>query len=1459
MRFFLYLCLMFITTNLLWAQPVPSSLLNANFEPNANKESVLKGSERSGKTSIQSDDTNHWLQVCDANARVQYVLPVDPKWKKIAVTCQFKTTDVIRGKADWQNARLALRFVDNKFKQTGKWPAIKIHGTGTKNWKTYTQTIDIPEHATSLVVEAGMFGISGCASFDNITISIAKPEKKSPASDLPVPVSIKNIWQNNTAWQEHSNTQSSICLNDLWQFYPLFKDTSARLSIPKKNSGWGYFKVPGIWPPNNPAQTILLSPTMQAQMKREKTSLKKMDQAWYQRKINIPANWENRRVDLDLAAIQTHAKIFIDDKLAGEVFWPGGQCDLTNFVTPGQTHNLAIFVTARPLSGESESWWAAPDTITKRKAKITNKGITGDVYLTSSPKQNRITDVLIQPSVRKHKLAMRVEIKNLKTPAFVLQADIFDGPNKVKTITSKRINRDNITDGFVTFDGDWKKPKLWDLHSPGNLYTAKISLLDLQKKVLNQTLPIEFGFREFWIDGKNFILNGSPVHLRAMEVRNNVSPAADQASSTITTLICKRAKAYGYNTFITHNYGYKPGQVGYADDLYRSTDAQGMLITFSLPHVGHFDWKLDETDIAKRYQQLVQYLVRRVQNHPSIVMYAMNHNATGYKGAANPKKLDGVYDYDSLKGANPDRLKRRYQAEKIAATFTRNIDPTRPVYHHSSGNLGQTVTLNCYLNWLPPQERGDWINHWAKNGKKPLFFVEYGLPHISNWSSFRGPGYIFSTPAKQWIRDAEYASAYLGQAAFNRNDEHLQLLKQRIAMRQQNKTPFLPLIRPAVTSQWPNYHQVQALFCKTVLQDYRAQGISGLLPWDQDYFWHRVTNKRESKPWPNALENLQQPGIKPDKRNAGWFYIYEPDGSLYEDTPISLAIKQGFAPVIAYIAGSENQVTNRACNFAIGDQLNKQLLIINDQRIAISGHAQWQVNGHPALSGNRKFNIQPGRSSGIPIDFTIPDSLSVGKHNLTATCSFDDGSQQQDSFTINVLPRPVKTTLKSRIMVYDPMGDTSKTLKNMGISFKRITTLKALPSAKSIRDQCDLLIVGRKALDKNGYLPQAAAVENGLKILFFEQSAEALQNGLGLRVQELNLRTLWNRVPDHPVMQGITDGHLRNWQGDATSHEPYTPGLEKVERSYQPGVNWNGMQHSRPWRGGNRGTVASVLIEKPTTGSFLPLIDGGFNLQYTPLMIQTLGKGCIVFCQLDVTQRTQTDPAAKNLCMNLLRYMDQQTPNNHRRVYVLGNQAKQTLDQLQLEYETYIEQPLANAILVIGQDAQLTSQPKLLSEIRSSSCHVLGLGLNAQNIALLLNHKLQTVKQETSSQMLKTLNHPLLKGISNAELYWNNMPVFTALKGTNHPALHLEKQGNSMAVYLQVTPELFAHDDQPELRSSYRRTFYMINRLLLNMGANSKANLLPLFKQTQKDQAWLKSVYIQNPITVDDPYRFYGW
>ena len=174
--------------------------------------------------------------------------------------------------------------------------------------------------------------------------------------------------------------------------------------------------------------------------------------------------------------------------------------------------------------------------------------------------------------------------------------------------------------------------------------------------------------------------------------------------------------------------------------------------------------------------------------------------------------------------------------------------------------------------------------------------------------------------------------------------------------------------------------------------------------------------------------------------------------------------------------------------------------------------------------------------------------------------------------------------------------------------------------------------------------PDVSRVRDGLKVIVFEQTAEVLEKRFGFRVQEYGLRQVFQRVPDHPLLAGTRRGAPARLAG--RGDDPAAAAEVRAEPTLNgaPTVRWCGIEVTRVWRCGNRGNVASVLIEKPGRGDFLPIVDGGFSLQYSPLMEYREGKGMVLFCQMDVTGRTEADPAAETLVRNILQYVSAWKP-----------------------------------------------------------------------------------------------------------------------------------------------------------------------------------------------------------------------
>jgi beta-galactosidase len=73
---------------------------------------------------------------------------------------------------------------------------------------------------------------------------------------------------------------------------------------------------------------------------------------WYQRKLDIPQIWKDKRIYLEFDGAMSHAKLYMNEQYVGE--WPYGYAsfgfDITDFIQPGGENLLAVRLENKPFS-----------------------------------------------------------------------------------------------------------------------------------------------------------------------------------------------------------------------------------------------------------------------------------------------------------------------------------------------------------------------------------------------------------------------------------------------------------------------------------------------------------------------------------------------------------------------------------------------------------------------------------------------------------------------------------------------------------------------------------------------------------------------------------------------------------------------------------------------------------------------------------------------------------------------------------------------------------------------------------------------------------------------------------------------------------------------------------------------------------------------------------------------------
>ncbi|MHA6530492.1 glycoside hydrolase family 2 protein [Paenibacillus sp. BAC0078] len=410
------------------------------------------------------------------------------------------------------------------------------------------------------------------------------------------------------------------------------------------------------------------------------------------RSFRVPESMAGQRIVLRLDGIMQKAVIYVDRQEVG--VWEDGylplRLDITSLVELGREHHLHVvcsgFDTVTLPNGQSKitglmgSWYGR-----------ISRGIWQDVYLEGYPVLS-LEDVTIRTSVREG----RIEVKALACAA---ESTAVNGPLTVRlgirekgvlrravegpegtedsgvTISSglvlsaecpaesggdaaaaEKLRRcENMRTGTVysaSFDLDWSDVKLWSPDTPF-LYTVELELLE-GGVVIDRQVQV-FGFREFWCEGPQFMLNGIPLNLRgdSWHFQGALQMTEDYIRNWYR--ICR---SVGINSIRLHA---EP----YPADYLRIADEEGMLIVDETAIYGSGKSMLaDHPDYVENCRQHVRRLVQRDKNHPSVILWSLQNEMRWVDGRDGFKQhMPGLMD------------------------DIRALDPTRPVIAEGDNRL----------------------------------------------------------------------------------------------------------------------------------------------------------------------------------------------------------------------------------------------------------------------------------------------------------------------------------------------------------------------------------------------------------------------------------------------------------------------------------------------------------------------------------------------------------------------------------------------------------------------------------------------------------------------------------------------------------------------------------------------------------------------------------------------------
>ena len=898
--------------------------------------------------------------------------------------------------------------------------------------------------------------------------------------------------------------------------------------------------------------------------------------AWLEREFTIPKAWKGRDVCLYLGSMDAPGEIWLDREKTGYC-WQG---------------TITKINIAKPYRFDS------PYLLT-----VKSKGIGDNVWLVSFRQGPRITDNYLTTSVEKmaatlrasgtgkRDLWLRAVISEYQNPKKVVKTV---GPFKGKQVKS---NEWAVEDGFP-----WEDTRLWSLEHP-HLYQYILELMDEKDNVVDRTFAQRFGFRQFDIKNGRFRLNLKPliitndVHACAARPYRYLGLCSDPEQNK---KIIDHWKKLGVNCVT-----YRAGLNLEDDPFIRTADEMGFLIIFKPYSILTVEMYQDISERNRWLQNRCKASFIPKRHSPSLIWYI-----TGGTHSYPP-----CYDYhpDQL-GEDFDKGKDHCKEER---DFLKKHDPVRFGAAGSGG--GKYEPIHGSMNYIPIdadlQVHENWPSKWAKTRKKPLTTYEMQAPSFTgNWQGRRNRG---EQPAPQPFF-LEVGAIHLGEEPFlkePRKEIESLLIKAKTA---KHGSPL---------NTW-THDETTKLFVKNVLRAWRTYGMNpGLFCMVREWFTDPVVIQ------PRKNIDIRSPGAYPDNEISFYTWKMKPKPGIWD------AAYAGLCPLIAYLGGPDGDFSSKDRSYWAGETVRKAVVVVNNTEEDLSFTGRWtlaKADGAEVMQGEIPETVFKAGELGtnkIHIKFKAPEVTKRTDFMLKLVGKAGREGVLDDTFKLTVFPRATRAVIPAsmKVYLYDPLGDTARLLERAGVKFEYLENM--LMGGRN-----HLLIIGRNALkSKDGaerfkeFISEmsydfTSTFPIGMRVLVFEQ---ALDNIWGLKTEQSRWRRSFIRAPGHPAFEGLENIDFTYFRGNSNLAESYPKA--------PPMPNRLCLDRYPEW--GNDNVVTTYPFYKPQAGSCRALLDCGFGLLETPLLEYAAGKGRMIFCQVDVSNRYGSDPVATILVDNLLQYI----------------------------------------------------------------------------------------------------------------------------------------------------------------------------------------------------------------------------
>ena len=339
--------------------------------------------------------------------------------------------------------------------------------------------------------------------------------------------------------------------------------------------------------------------------------------AWYQKEVNIPADWKNSRIVLYLERPHTETRLWINDKEVGtqNSLSVPHEFEINKYLKTGNnTITLCIDNRTKDIDVGKDS-----HSITDQTQGNWN-GIVGKLELQSMP-LTFIEDVQVYPDLENKKAKVKINIEGDAPGIVTLDAQSFNS-DKTHTVTSvskpfSLKNNSAMVEIELPMGNDFLT---WDEFNP-NLYKLTATVKTNKGTDVKET---RFGMREFTIEGKYFYVNGQKTMLRGT-VENCVFPLTGYAPMDVESWVrvFRICRNFGLNHMRFHSFCPPEAAMEAAD-----------LVGFYLQPEGptwpnHGSSLGDGHSVDDYLWEEAKRIVKLYGNYPSFCMFAIGNEPRG--------------------------------------------------------------------------------------------------------------------------------------------------------------------------------------------------------------------------------------------------------------------------------------------------------------------------------------------------------------------------------------------------------------------------------------------------------------------------------------------------------------------------------------------------------------------------------------------------------------------------------------------------------------------------------------------------------------------------------------------------------------------------------------------------------------------------------------------------------------